>query len=513
MKKILYKIFAIVSALALTIASFSDAFASRAAVNAPIRKYFDVTSAVGLKLETSGTAEKVTPMADGWLTQAGGVDASTHYARLKYKLPENDGVALTYFYTRAVVNFPPDFYSQHKAGFRILSTDNYPTTLNGAPIGAVNANELRVSVYMNSDQKLRILVNHETVSVTTLYTAPSILPTGDHTFELAGDLANSAPWYFKVDGVVVASGVARLSPDTTTVPERVATRIVAGIDGAASQDLNPMSLTVKSLEFANYDPYAAAAPTSVPPTSIPPTVTQPPTTVPATATSLPPTSVLTIAPTKIPATPTTVPPTATAQPTNTPATQPQPTTTVVAPPSTTGSIDVRVSSGADDVEEKSSGGMYVSSSDLELIYDTSTQLVGIRFTGVKIPKGATITNAYIQFRVNDVSTQSITLAISGEASANPAAFVSVSRNVSKRIRTTNKVTWSPAPWATIGEAGVFQRTPNLKSIVQELVNQSGWNSGNAMVIIITGSSGKRAADAFEGNAAGAPLLHVEYTTP
>jgi hypothetical protein len=191
--------------------------------------------------------------------------------------------------------------------------------------------------------------------------------------------------------------------------------------------------------------------------------------------------------------------------------------TVVVPQSTSpavvNSVDVRVLSGSDDVEENSSGGMYINSTDLELIYDGSAQVIGIRFAGVNIPKNALITNAYVQFKVDETSSTTIKLNINGEASANASAFASTSRNVSKRPRTLNSITWSPSSWSKAGDMGSSQRTPNLKPIIQEIVNQSNWNSGNSMVMIITGSSGKRVAESFEGDAYGAPLLHIEFSLP
>jgi hypothetical protein len=56
---------------------------------------------------------------------------------------------------------------------------------------------------------------------------------------------------------------------------------------------------------------------------------------------------------------------------------------------------------------------------------------------------------------------------------------------------------------------VDQRTPSLVPIIQELVNGSGWASGNSVALIVTGS-GKRLDKSFDGRASGAPLLHVEY---
>jgi hypothetical protein len=207
-------------------------------------------------------------------------------------------------------------------------------------------------------------------------------------------------------------------------------------------------------------------------------------------------------------------PTSTVFPSQTPTPIALPMSTIVPTnPAGTTSVDIRVSSGNDDVEENSSGAMYTNSSDLELIYDTSTQLVGIRFTGVKIPKGAVITNAYIQFKTDQTSSQTIKLAINGEASANASAFTTSARNLSKRLHTSSGVIWSPSAWSKIGEMGKLQQTPNLTSIIQEIVSQPNWNYGNSLVIIVTGKSGKRVAKSFEGEASGAPLLHIEFSMP
>jgi hypothetical protein len=61
----------------------------------------------------------------------------------------------------------------------------------------------------------------------------------------------------------------------------------------------------------------------------------------------------------------------------------------------------------------------------------------------------------------------------------------------------------------VGEAGLDQRTPDITSVVQEIVNRLGWVSGNSLAIIVSGT-GARTAESFEGDSAGAPLLHVEY---
>jgi hypothetical protein len=46
-------------------------------------------------------------------------------------------------------------------------------------------------------------------------------------------------------------------------------------------------------------------------------------------------------------------------------------------------------------------------------------------------------------------------------------------------------------------------------VIQEIVGRPGWASGHSLVLIISGT-GHREAEAYEGAAAAAPLLHVEY---
>jgi hypothetical protein len=81
--------------------------------------------------------------------------------------------------------------------------------------------------------------------------------------------------------------------------------------------------------------------------------------------------------------------------------------------------------------------------------------------------------------------------------------------VSIRPRTGTSVVWAPAAWNVVGQAVDPQKTPSLTAVVQEIVSQPGWNPGNAMVFIVSGS-GTRTAESFEGSPAGAPLLHIEY---
>jgi hypothetical protein len=62
----------------------------------------------------------------------------------------------------------------------------------------------------------------------------------------------------------------------------------------------------------------------------------------------------------------------------------------------------------------------------------------------------------------------------------------------------------------VGTTGTAQQSPDIKSIIQEIVNRPAWNPAGNLTIIITGT-GKRVAESYEGLPAKAPLLYVEYS--
>ena len=173
-------------------------------------------------------------------------------------------------------------------------------------------------------------------------------------------------------------------------------------------------------------------------------------------------------------------------------------------------IDIRIAASLDDAEESARTRMRLTSSDLELVDASTNQTVGMRFSGIGIPQGATIHNAYVQFQVDETDSGITNLIIEGEDTDNALPFESTKANISSRPRTGAFASWTPNPWLNVGEAGPDQRTPNIASVIQEIVDRPAWTGGNALVIIITGS-GTRTAEAYDGVSAGAPLLHVEFS--
>ena len=86
-------------------------------------------------------------------------------------------------------------------------------------------------------------------------------------------------------------------------------------------------------------------------------------------------------------------------------------------------VSSSIAAGSDDVEEDlGNGSVALGSSDLELGLDPGAQLVGLRFRGFNIPQGATITNAYVEFQVDEIKSNTGSVNFSGEDIDSPADF-------------------------------------------------------------------------------------------
>lgn len=176
----------------------------------------------------------------------------------------------------------------------------------------------------------------------------------------------------------------------------------------------------------------------------------------------------------------------------------------------------RINARHNDAEERvDTGKVSVKSSDLELGWETENadkaQIVGLRFEDVGVPQNAQILSASIQFAQDENKNNNpFAMTVWGEANANPQVYKKQRNNISERAKTISSVNWSGVPdWNNKHEAGDNQRTPDLTTIVQELVNAEEWQEGNSMAFILTGN-GTRTAESFDGKSDLAPLLKVKF---
>ncbi|MEW6126182.1 MAG: C25 family cysteine peptidase [Acidobacteriota bacterium] len=178
-------------------------------------------------------------------------------------------------------------------------------------------------------------------------------------------------------------------------------------------------------------------------------------------------------------------------------------------------VSQRIIASSDDAEE-AGGTVSITSTTLELGYNTTPaqNTIGLRFTNLAIPDGARITNATVQFTANGTDSSAVTVNIQGEATANSTTFTTATNDITARLRTGSAVSWSPGAWTS----GTSYTSPNIASVIQEIVNTGGWASGNSLNLIIsnngTASPNRRRSASF--NTTGTnnePLLSVTYDCP
>ncbi len=189
---------------------------------------------------------------------------------------------------------------------------------------------------------------------------------------------------------------------------------------------------------------------------------------------------------------------------------------------------IPIDEGPGDVEEAADGRMRVDDTDIEIAEwntaatpDYGEQNCGFRFNDVQIPAGVVISSARIQFTVDGTGSDPAEMTISGENVGNAVAYdeVTPANSVSGRVLTTASVIWNIEPWLSGGDKLAAQRTADLKTIIQEIVDRGDWASGNSLNFIMKPSgvstgltsgdtSVGREAETFESGFA--PELIVTY---
>lgn len=171
-----------------------------------------------------------------------------------------------------------------------------------------------------------------------------------------------------------------------------------------------------------------------------------------------------------------------------------------------------VSSGTNDAEQAVSGAVNLTSTDLELVNDGALgdQVVGLRFENLGLPPGAFIANASLQFSTDETESNPANLTLFAQAADFAPGFTASANDLGARPLTSASVAWSPAPWTIVGERGSLQRTPDLSTLVQEIVARPGWTNGGALAFLISGA-GRRTADSADKSGGSPAALTVGYS--
>ncbi len=169
-----------------------------------------------------------------------------------------------------------------------------------------------------------------------------------------------------------------------------------------------------------------------------------------------------------------------------------------------GFILTKIGESSDDAEENSDGSMDLNSNDL----DIGKRLCAVRFSTNDLPENSKVFASYIQFVAKNPDSQEAIFEIWGERSNNAETFEKTNENISSRSKSLKKISWNVPGWE-IGDKTDAQRTPDLTSIIDELVVQ-GWHSGNPLVFGIDGT-GERSAKAYDfDNSHPGAQLYIDY---
>ncbi len=139
----------------------------------------------------------------------------------------------------------------------------------------------------------------------------------------------------------------------------------------------------------------------------------------------------------------------------------------------------------------------------------TNSFTGIRFTNVTIPSGATITSARVSLYSSQSQWITVSFSIAAEAAINSAAFSSTSKMsqrtlTSMKVQHSDNVQWNANTWYSLDE---------IAPVIQEVVNQPGWQSGNSLSIIMKGTGSayaRKIVSSFNDSAANAPKLTITY---
>lgn len=132
-----------------------------------------------------------------------------------------------------------------------------------------------------------------------------------------------------------------------------------------------------------------------------------------------------------------------------------------------------------------------------------------RFTNVTVPQGANITTAYLTYGAYELWGTPLTKIYANDVdnATNPTSAT----DAESRALTSAAVDWDPVGW----ESGNLYDSPEIKTVIQEIIDRAGWSSGNALMILHrddgSGHGSVNFIAVYSYDYGGPPSLHIEYT--
>jgi len=168
-------------------------------------------------------------------------------------------------------------------------------------------------------------------------------------------------------------------------------------------------------------------------------------------------------------------------------------------------FNATIVASSDDARE-SAGTMNLTGANITI--SANSIYAGLRFLNVTIPPGSTVTAATLSLNISSLTYDDIDLDMYAEDTDDAGTFTTAASNVSGRTLTTATVQWIE------GSAGAgVQVSPDISTIIQEVIDRGGWASGNDIAIILRGRTNDCRFEAIDGASGTYSTLDITYTAP
>lgn len=133
-----------------------------------------------------------------------------------------------------------------------------------------------------------------------------------------------------------------------------------------------------------------------------------------------------------------------------------------------------------------------------------------RFQNVTIPNASVISTATLTLRVGAAASATFNMSVKGEDTDDSAQYAD-EMDADDVTETTAGVTWAGSSgWTTSDK----EDTPDIKTIIQEIVDRSGWASGNDLTLRVKYAGGSSVEEysfkTYEDSVDVSALLTIKY---
>lgn len=191
---------------------------------------------------------------------------------------------------------------------------------------------------------------------------------------------------------------------------------------------------------------------------------------------------------------------------------PHPTSSVPGP--TSGVLERQIANCYDDAHERTDTGVVYPLLDTVTTGGTADGALysgGFLFRNIEIPAGSRIVSATLQLYARYQSGLPLPLTVAGDDRGNAEDFYGGAHEISNRPRTSSVVSWT-----LTSRVNGWLNSPDITSIVLEVMERADWQSGNNLALLVDPAPGLQnygTWTAFEGSPQFAARLLIRYVEP